>query len=67
MIKNFKSCPHCGGTSGYYTYFKVSGIIKDQHTFEGIAENSNMYDSLKYTYHIKYYRCLDCNKNICKI
>ena len=66
-IDDFKECPHCHGTSGYYIRQMVSGIITDQHTFEGHPENHNMHDSLKYTTISKWYRCLDCDKPIIKI
>ena len=61
------SCPFCGGTSGYYSRERVSGIVTDNKTWAGIAENSNMNDAIKYKRIHRYYKCQDCHKNIAKI
>jgi len=46
LIEDFDSCPHCGGTSGYYTLARVSGIVQDNTDWKGRKENSNMHDSV---------------------
>ena len=64
VITSFSSCPHCGGKSGYYTLSRVSGIVQDNTDWNGRKENSNMNDSIKYKTIHKYYKCIDCDKNI---
>lgn len=58
------SCPFCGGTSGYYENCRVSGVVRDITTWEGEKENTEMHDSVNYKTIHKYYKCLDCNKNL---
>lgn len=62
--QGIESCPHCGGKSGYYRKLRVSGIIFDNHTFSGVAENTNMHDTISYQPLSDYQRCIDCNKII---
>lgn len=67
VIVNLTCCPNCGGTSGYYCLSRVSGIVKDNTTWQGVKENSNMNDSIIYKTKQKYYKCIDCHKNIAPI
>ena len=64
VITSFSSCPKCGGRSGYYILSRVSGIVQDNTDWNGRKENSNMNDSITYKTIHKYYKCIDCNKNI---
>ena len=67
VIASFSSCPHCGGTSGYYCLERITGVVQDNTTWEGIKENYNMNDSILYKRIHKYYKCQDCHKNIARI
>lgn len=66
--RNFKGCcPFCGGESGLYLRIYVSGHTSDKLDWDGSIANWHIHDPLKYEPVRKWYRCIDCDKNIMRI
>ena len=66
-IQDFKQCPHCNSNEGYYQKIFISGWVMDRTTFAGKKENTEIFDSLKYSKYSKFYFCEKCHKKICKV
>jgi hypothetical protein len=67
-ISDFKDCPNCGSTHGYYQKMYASGWINDYHLFEdGSPYNYEMYDHLKWSREGKWYHCIQCDAKLCKV
>lgn len=65
-ITDFKCCPHCNGTAGYYSKVTLRGTYNDNTGWDGKKENTEMMDSFKCIKESKFYYCQDCDELICK-
>lgn len=65
-IDKHSECPHCGGSTGYLIRFKISGFVEDQFEFNGEQSGLCVGENTRYQRVGKYYKCLDCQKNIAK-
>lgn len=66
-ISDFKKCPHCDSSLGYYTKDYVYGKVSWGNNFDGSeADNSEKYDYLNCK-NGKIAYCQNCDKKISKI
>jgi hypothetical protein len=66
MDRELTCCPHCGGDT-YYVRLKVTGVIRENHRFDGTrADNTGMWDDTR-TRQMKTIWCADCDKPIAKV